>query len=305
MAEGLPAIRTNTTLINAPYEPVDVDKRLEDTKLTILDNGYAKIYVGDSKNGWIQSLRTYFEVLTEKEYENIHTIKISYNSVRPKGERLKTFGGTASGHEPLAEMFDGIDKTLKGELDKTVAPIVADDKGYGKVRPIHLLDIGNLIGANVVVGGVRRTAEIFLFDADDFESLFAKYGINGIWDTMDPNDPSKVVESAEDKHAKVVEAVRNYLGEVPKWLEELPMRDPSARNIGHRRMSNNSVAFNEKPDRLYVDLLFTMMRQEGEPGFVNLEEAARRVANSLGIENPSVSYLRGLSKQLGLNPLTI
>lgn len=101
---------------------------------------------------WVNALREYFKLLTEKEYEFVHTIKISYNSVRPRGERLKTFGGTASGHEPLKEMFLGIDKVLKNQIDPSLKPIVADEKGYGQVRPIHILDIANLIGANVVVG---------------------------------------------------------------------------------------------------------------------------------------------------------
>lgn len=69
-----------------------------------------------------------------------------------------TFGGTASGHEPLKEMFEGIDNVIKNKIDISLTPIKADEHGYGYVRPIHILDIGNLIGSNVVVGGVRRTA---------------------------------------------------------------------------------------------------------------------------------------------------
>ena len=44
----------------------------------------------------------------------------------------------------------------------------------GKLRPIHCLDICNLIGQNVVVGGVRRTAEIALIDPKDTECTEAK-----------------------------------------------------------------------------------------------------------------------------------
>lgn len=44
----------------------------------------------------------------------------------------------------------------------------------GKLRPIHCLDICNLIGQNVVVGGVRRTAEIALIDSKDTECTEAK-----------------------------------------------------------------------------------------------------------------------------------
>lgn len=145
-------IRNNTKLIHSEYVPLPKCARLEQTKLVCLPNGYAKIYIGDSKEGWVEGLRNYLNLLTLDENEYIHTIKISYNSVRPRGERLKTFGGTSSGPEPLKEMFDGIDKTLKGSLDPCLTPLQADNKGYVTVRPIHIMDIGNLIGQNVVVG---------------------------------------------------------------------------------------------------------------------------------------------------------
>lgn len=93
LASKMSKIRVNTVLLHSEYKPVAVEQRLEDTKLVLMDNGFAKIYVGDSKNGWIEALRKYFEMLTDEEYKDVHTIKLSYNSVRPRGERLKTFGG--------------------------------------------------------------------------------------------------------------------------------------------------------------------------------------------------------------------
>jgi intein/homing endonuclease len=152
----LSKVKCNIKLIHSKYEPLKKDQRIEETQLTVLPNGFVKMYIGDSKEGWVQSLGMFFDILTKPEYINIHTIKISYNSVRPKGERLKTFGGTASGPEPLQEMFDGIDKVLKNKVDPNLSPIDLDSNGYGNVRPIHVLDIGNYIGNNVVVGGVRR-----------------------------------------------------------------------------------------------------------------------------------------------------
>lgn len=154
--KDMPPIRTTAKLILSPYSPVPEDYRLEKTDTRFLENGFAKIYVGDSKEGWCDSLNWYFRLLTEPQYSNIHTIKVSFNSLRPRGERLKTFGGTASGPEPLAEMFQGIDDTLKNKIDPTLDPIQVDEKGYGRVRPIHILDIANFIGANVVVGGRNK-----------------------------------------------------------------------------------------------------------------------------------------------------
>lgn len=186
------------------------------------------------------------------------------------------FGGTASGHEPLREMFEGIDKVLKNQIDPHLAPIACDEKGYGKVRPIHILDIGNLIGANVVVGGVRRTAEIFLFDHDDYECMMAKYGINGFW-----------TDEQIAHHRRVGE----LLGEnKPVWFDSIQKVGDGRFGLDHRRMSNNSIAFMKQPTREFLHLVFTLMQLEGEPGFINLEEANRRRPNAEGL-NPCAEIL--------------
>lgn len=150
---------------------------------------------------------------------------------------------------------------------------------------------------------VRRTAEIFLFDSDDYEVLLAKYGINGFWN-----------EKHFEHHEKVRELLVKNGVKIPKWFDELSIKhyDKSVngdqpfnfgrKGIEHRRMSNNSVAFTKKPSREKLALIFALLQGEGEPGFVNLEEAARRVANALGNKNPSRKYLERLMEKLGLNP---
>lgn len=325
-AAGLAPIRTNTTLLHSDYEPVPKEARYEHSVLRDMENGYAKIYVGDSKEGWVESLRIYLDILTKPEYEHIHTVKTSYNSVRPNGERLNTFGGTASGPEPLREMFAGIDNVLKNRIDPSLEPLEVVrsfrgidldveefDGGYRRVRPIHILDIANLIGNNVVVGGVRRTAEIALFDADDYECIFAKYGINGLWG-----------EKAFERHDRIRQMMIGLNIPVPPFFGQLakkqyvvfhgkekrffdseseaeafaktvenPFIDFPAnegRSLDHRRMSNNSIAFETKPSREFLNLIFEMMRGEGEPGFVNLEEARRRRPNAEGL-NPCAEIL--------------
>lgn len=155
-SKKMPKIRTNVKVLHSEYEPVLPEQRLEHTNVKVLDNGFAKIYVGDSKEGWTEALDEYLRILSDKQFDNIHTIKFSYNSIRPKGERLKTFGGTASGYEPLKEMFEGFGKVLNNEIDTSLDPIETDEQGYGQIRPIHILDMVNLIGNNVVVGGVEN-----------------------------------------------------------------------------------------------------------------------------------------------------
>lgn len=275
MAAKLPPIRTNVNLILSPYQPVPEDYRLESTDLRSLENGFAKIYVGDSKEGWRDALHMYLKILTEPQYEGVHTVKVSFNSVRPRGERLKIFGGTASGPEPLMQMFDGFDKILKNQIDPSLAPIVPDEKGYGKVRPIHILDMENMISTSVVSGNVRRSASLYLFEADDYESLFAKYGINGFW-----------TDGHFAQHDKVKQQMIDMGIDVPAWFDAFDKRQNIARpNLDHRRMSNNSIAFTGKPSDEFLHLVFTMMQMDGEPGFINIEAGRKRRENMEGI-NP-------------------
>lgn len=120
--------------------------------------------------------------------------------------------------------------------------------------------------------------------------MFAKYGMNGIW-----------TEEHLQHHTKVGKML-DKLDIKPVWFDELNKIGDRREGIDHRRMSNNSIAFTRKPDEELMDLVFEMMQLEGEPGFVNLEEAARRVLKSLGTENPSRSQLDHIIAQIGLNP---
>lgn len=294
MAAGLAPIRINTKLIISPYVPVPADYRLENTDMRALENGFAKIYVGDSKEGWRDALTAYIQLLTDPAYEQVHTIKISFNSIRPRGERLKTFGGTASGPEPLMEMFQGFDDALKNRIDPSLKPIQQDGKGYGRVRPIHILDIGDLIGHNVVSGGVRRTALLFLFDVNDNECLFAKYGVNGFWS-----------EEHLSQHAAVRAQLEKMGIAIPRWFDNFDANGKQPRpQIAHRRLSNNSIGFHEKPSDDFMDLVFLMLKLDGEPGFINMQAAGKRRDNMHGT-NPCGEILLDNKQQCNLTTVNL
>lgn len=126
-------------------------------------------------------------------------------------------------------------------------------------------------------------------DDDDFESVFAKYGLNGIWD--------------EAKHLEVIAKAKALgLSDIVKMLEGLPIFDPNARPLHHRRMSNNSVAFTKKPRRKVLNLIYAMMIAEGEPGFINLEDAAKRRLKGMGIKKPTKRQIMETALMIGLNP---
>jgi adenosylcobalamin-dependent ribonucleoside-triphosphate reductase len=232
----LPKVRTDYEIIHKDYSPVPMKEREDSTSLEFFYKNTAKLTIGDSKEGWIQSLDFLFKLLYSSEYREVKTIVIDYDHVRPKGEKLKNFGGTASGHTSLKNMFQKIDKVVKkrGTLESSKRV---------KLRPIDCLDIANIIGENVVVGGVRRTAEIALLDPEDRECLEAKSNIY------------KQVDG--------------------QWLVD--------KEILHRQMSNNSIYYHKKPTRDMLHWQIEQMRYSGEPGWVNGEAAAKRRPNMNGV----------------------
>lgn len=137
----IPFVNPNIVLANKPYNPKEKWERREDT-VFFEGDGTRLIVVGDSKLGWVDALRYYLEAMIRDDLESII---INYDSVRPKGEELKTFGGRASGHEALRDMFRKIHTVLTKETR------LISKKNF--IAPINAMDIMNIIGEGVVVGG--------------------------------------------------------------------------------------------------------------------------------------------------------
>lgn len=114
--------------------------------------------VEDSKMGWAKAYKELISLLVNGQIPNWDTRK-----VRPAGARLKTFGGRASGPEPLKELF------------RFTTQVFKNAKGR-RLKSIEAHDIMCKIGEVVVVGGVRRSALISLSNLDDFEMAKAKSG---------------------------------------------------------------------------------------------------------------------------------
>ena len=116
------------------------------------------IVVEDSKTGWAKAYKELISLLTNGQIP-----KWDMHKVRPAGARLKTFGGRASGPEPLKELF------------RFTVQVFKNAKGR-RLKSIEAHDIMCKIGEVVVVGGVRRSALISLSNLDDFEMAKAKSG---------------------------------------------------------------------------------------------------------------------------------
>ena len=116
------------------------------------------IRVRDSKLGWAKA----FKELTSLLWSGlIPTWDLS--SVRPAGSVLKTFGGRASGPEPLDALFKFTIEKFKKARSR-------------KLRPLECHDIVCKIAECIVVGGVRRSALLSLSDLGDDEVRSCKSG---------------------------------------------------------------------------------------------------------------------------------
>lgn len=116
------------------------------------------IEVEDSRLGWAQG---FLELLEELYAGRIP--RWDLRKIRPKGARLKTFGGRASGPEPLARLFAQTVETFKAARGR-------------RLTSLEVHDIVCNIADCVVVGGVRRSATISLSDLDDELMRTAKEG---------------------------------------------------------------------------------------------------------------------------------
>lgn len=182
MTAGAALERDNTAGYNCSYLPVDDVKSFDEAMYILLcgtgvgfsvESKYVNklpevpaqmfesattIVVSDSKAGWAKALRQLIALLYSGEVPNWDVHK-----VRKAGDRLKTFGGRASGPEPLVSLFQFVVSKFKSAVGR-------------KLTSIECHDIMCKIGEVVVVGGVRRSAMISLSDLSDDRMRHAKAG---------------------------------------------------------------------------------------------------------------------------------
>lgn len=114
--------------------------------------------IEDSREGWAAAL---VRLLDAYVGDAALPAKWDYSAIRPRGTKLESFGGFASGPEPLRELLASL-----GDLY---------DAHVGERVDAELInDTMNLVGRCVVSGGTRRSAQIALGDPDDDQFLDLK-----------------------------------------------------------------------------------------------------------------------------------
>lgn len=191
MTAGPALDRDNVAGYNCAYVPID-DRRVFDEIMYILmcgtgvgfsverryterlpriaeeffDDGSVVINIADSRIGWATAYRKYLSNL----YDGFIPA-VNYDNIRPSGARLRTFGGRASGPEPLKELF-----TYTKDL-------FVKAKGR-KLNELECHDLVCKIAEVIVCGGVRRSALLSLSNLTSERMRKAK---SGQWYLIDPH----------------------------------------------------------------------------------------------------------------------
>ena len=182
MTAGKALERDNVAGFNCAYLPIDNPRAFDELMYILLcgtGGGYSVerqyvtklpevaeefhetdtvIHVADSKIGWAKSFRELVSLLYSGQLP-----RWDVSRVRDAGAPLATFGGRASGPEPLVDLFKFTTELFQGASGR-------------KLSSIECHDLCCKIASCIVVGGVRRSALISLSNLTDDRLRRAKTG---------------------------------------------------------------------------------------------------------------------------------
>jgi len=145
-------------LMNGTGVGFSVERTFVDCLPTVLSTSTTTIdyVIQDSTEGWADAV--YFGMVQGHLGRKVNW---NYSLIRPKGARLKTKGGRASGPQPLRRVLNFLRDTLK-------------DASGRRLKTIECHDIMCMIAEIVMVGGFRRASLISFSDVDDPDMRDAK-----------------------------------------------------------------------------------------------------------------------------------
>lgn len=218
------------------------------------------IVVSDSKIGWAKALRELISLLYQGAVP-----EIDYSRIRQSGARLKTFGGRASGPEPLKRLFTQYVRIFKSAAGR-------------KLNSIECHDLLCFNGEAVVVGGVRRAAELSLSNLTDERMQRAKMGQWWV------DEPQRALSNNS-----VCYTERPDIGIfMREWLSLYESKS------GERGIFNRTAAKNLAPERRDTDHEFgcnpcseVILRS---CGLCNLSEVVLRPTDTLAIVKKKIEH---------------
>jgi ribonucleoside-diphosphate reductase alpha chain len=194
----------------------EVAEHLYDSETTIV--------VHDSKGGWSKALKELIALLYNGDVP-----KWDMSGVRAAGERLKTFGGRASGPEPLDLLFR-----------KTVA--LFKRAAGRKLNSLECHDLLCQIADTVIVGGVRRSAMISMSNLTDDRMRRCKTGEFYL------TDPQRFLANNSVMYTEKPD-LDSFLGEFRSMYKS---RAGERGMVNQKALREKAISCDRDPDQYYL-----------------------------------------------------
>lgn len=244
------------------------------------------IVVPDSKIGWASSFRELISLLYAGKVP-----KWDLSKVRPAGASLKTFGGRASGPEPLDDLFRYSVNIFRNAAGRKLTSLEV----HGMVCKIAEI---------VVVGGVRRSALISLSNLSDDRMRHAK---SGQWWVDSPEFALANNSACYTEKPDIETFMREWLSLVESKSGERGIfnREASQKQALRNGRRDGEYTFGTNPcseiilrDRQFCNLSEVVVRHGDS--FDDLKQKVR-IATILGSLQATLTDFRYLSKAWKIN----
>lgn len=131
------------------------------------DKNNTEVFViPDSREGWVQSLIILMcSYINSPRYGKNKFPTFDYSQIRLAGKPISGFGGLSSGPDPLKKLHDRVESYLDSFCRGYLEVEGGKQKPYNHTRLVA--DVFNAIGACVVAGNVRRSAQICMGEVEN------------------------------------------------------------------------------------------------------------------------------------------
>lgn len=205
--------------------------------------------IPDTREGWVESTRLLVNSYLVPDRD---IPEFDYSEIRPAGEPIKTFGGTAAGPEPLILLHKKLSELFERNVGRTL-------------NSLMIMDIANLVGVCVVSGNVRRCMPRGTM-VHTSRGLIPMESVQVGDEVVTNGNPSKVLANM-DQGRQVTNVVRTEIGQ----LEATPNhRVATVKNV-HGDVEWKRVDQLEAGDKLMFP---------------------RKVAPGVGTKLPSFTYVK-------------
>ncbi|WP_243147021.1 LAGLIDADG family homing endonuclease [Scytonema sp. UIC 10036] len=214
----LPPIRNRLSIkVQGEIGSTLPEHRREETEVNIEDN-LVTIYVGDSRQGWVQSYQRLLELSTDEQFTREVQVIVDISDVRKAGEPLNGFGGVANPVK-LPGLYQRcasiLNKAVGRQLNSVECCLLIDEAAVtivaGNIR--RCIAYGTRVSANDGMKPIQdiQLGDLVLTSSGEYRPVVNKF-IQGIQDIVEIRTPVTSIRCTANHRVAVYDGLRSY-----KW----------------------------------------------------------------------------------------